>query len=83
MQALRLIKETGLSGEVLLKLPKRFGHKVEIIVLPLTQEAESTDEVQPSVSEEYDDETLFLAAAYDAVIDDDVEEDAVWRKYLQ
>ncbi len=83
MQALRMIRETNDNGEVLLKLPKMFGHKVEIIVIPVKETANAMNEGEKHFGEEIDEEAIFLAAAFDAVTEDDEEEDAVWRNYLQ
>lgn len=83
MQALRMIKETTADGELLLKFPKAFGRKVEIIVLPLDEAAGNMEGEEDQIAEGLDEEALFLAAAFGAVTEDDAEEDAVWRKYLQ
>ena len=83
MRALRLIKETSDGGVVQIEIPKAFGKRVEIIVMPVSEESENEAIKATMVREGLNDEERFLAASYYAVIEDDKEEDAVWRQYIK
>lgn len=79
MQVLRMIRETSEEGYLHIKVPLSFGNKVEVIVIPANEEV-NTKSLKES---EMNEEEVFLAASYQAVIEDDEEEDAVWRKYIK
>lgn len=74
MQAIRLIQEASEDGVLQIKVPKGFGRKVEVILFPapdyLSQEAMTDDEI-------------FLATSFLSTIEDDPEEDAIWREYIR
>ena len=74
MQAIRLIYEVSKDGDLRIKVPKEFGKKVEVILLPapndLSKEVMTNDEA-------------FVATSFLSTIEDDPEEDAVWREYIQ
>ncbi len=56
-------------------IPEELGERFEMILLPLGQ--------APGVGQETAMEhERFAASCYDAVINDDAEEDAIWNKYL-
>lgn len=82
MQALRMIKDIS-DGVVEIRIPKKFGKRVEIIVMPVGEEEEAEYGNVEMVCEGLTEEEAFLAASYQAVIEDDEEEDAFWRKYLK
>lgn len=74
MQAIRLIYEVSKDGDLRIKVPKEFGKKVEVILLPapndLSKEIMTNDEA-------------FVASSFLSTIENDPEEDAVWREYIQ
>ena len=74
MQAIRLIYEVSKDRDLRIKVPKEFGKKVEVILLPapndLSKEVMTNDEA-------------FVATSFLSTIEDDPEEDAVWREYIQ
>jgi hypothetical protein len=82
MQALRLIKETPEDGIVKIEVPKNFGKKIEVIVMPASEKNSSVD-AGLIVRERPNDDELFLAASYQAIIEEDEEEDAIWRSYIK
>ncbi|MBU6392495.1 MAG: hypothetical protein KGQ83_09685 [Planctomycetes bacterium] len=79
MQALRMIRETSEEGTLHIQVPKNFGNKVEVIVIPANEEVNTISLKESEMNEE----EVFLVASYQAVIEDDEEEDAVWRKYIK
>jgi hypothetical protein len=81
MQALRLIKDTPEDGIVKIEVPKNFGKKIEVIVMPASEN--SSVAAGLIVRERPNDEELFLAASYQAIIEEDEEEDAIWRSYIK
>jgi hypothetical protein len=60
------------QGELHISVPADMGTEFEVIVIPLHSKA---------VDKLNDDEQLMLEA-YSAVIENDHEEDAVWKKYV-
>jgi hypothetical protein len=82
MQALRMIKEIS-DGVVEIRIPKKFGNRVEIVVMPVGDEEKIEYGNVGSVCEALTGEEVFLAASYLAVIEEDEEEDDLWRKYLK
>lgn len=79
MQALRMIRETSEEGILQIKVPKNFGNKVEVIVIPTNEEVDTISLKESEINEE----EVFLAASYYAVIEDDEEENTVWSKYIK
>ena len=55
MRALRKIQSVGENGKLFIDVPKRFGRKVEIIILPVTQ---NTKEYSDWTDEEWQDFSL-------------------------
>ena len=56
-----------------IKIPADMGNQFKVIVLP-------TDPQNQNI---LDQDEAFMLAAYSAVIDEDLEEDAVWEKYIR
>ena len=69
MLALREFEKVDGSGKIQTDIPKEFGYKVEILVLPIHVNIDSFD---TSV------DAYFLSNAFD----DDSAEDAIWQKYI-
>jgi hypothetical protein len=76
-----MIKEASSEGTITVAVPKKFGKRIEIILLPASEE-KTSHYGSSFVCEKLNTEERFLAATYLAAIEDDEEEDAVWRKYL-
>ncbi len=74
MRAIKLITETPENGNLNITIPKELGRKVEIIILPVNEEGYETELIKL--------EDIFDASAYYAVIEDDENEDSIWRKYI-
>jgi len=55
MRALRKIQSVGENGKLFIDVPKQFGEKVEIIILPVTQD---TKENSDWTDEEWQDFSL-------------------------
>ena len=56
-----------------INVPADMGEEFEVIVLP----------VRSKTAQELSDDDQFMLAAYSAVIEDNSEEDVVWRKYVR
>ena len=69
MHALRKFEMVDSNGKVHIDIPQEFGGKVEILVLPIRDDAGSLDATV---------DAYFLSSAFE----DDSEEDAVWQKYI-
>lgn len=69
MQALRKFETVDGSGKIQIDIPQEFGSKVEILVLPVHDNADLLD---ASV------DAYFLSNAFE----DDSAEDSVWQKYI-
>lgn len=69
MLALRKFETVDDNGKVQIDIPQEFGSKVEILVLPVRDDADSLD---TSV------DAYFLNNAFE----DDPAEDAIWQKYI-
>ncbi|MCX7087924.1 MAG: hypothetical protein NTV00_07705 [Methylococcales bacterium] len=69
MLALRKFETVGSNGKVQIDIPQEFGSRVEILILPVHDNVDSSD---TSV------DTYFLSNAFE----DDSEEDAIWQKYI-
>ncbi len=69
MQALRKFETVDANGKIQIDIPQEFGSKVEILVLPVHDDADSFD---TSV------DAYFLSNAFE----DDPAEDAIWQKYI-
>jgi len=69
MHALRKFETVDSNGKVHIDIPQEFGGKVEILVLPVHDEVDSSD---ASV------DAYFLSNAFE----DDSAEDSVWQKYI-
>ena len=65
-----------------LVLPPEMGDEVDIIVIPRQISEVGIPEKNSGASHLMDDEQ-FMLAAYSAVIESDLEEDAVWEKYVR
>lgn len=83
MEVRRYIREVSADGTLQLKVPKNFGRKVEIILLPASDKSEDSSGEVSMLREGLNDEEVFLAAAFQAAIEDDSGEDAIWRKYIE
>ena len=83
MEALRYIQDVSENGILKLKVPKSFGRKVEIILLPAPDKSGDSASEGSMIREGLNDEEVFLAATFQAAIEDDPDEDAVWRKYIK
>jgi len=55
MRAIRKIQSVGENGKLFIKVPKEFGKKVEVIILPVTQD---TEEYSDWTDEEWQDFSL-------------------------
>lgn len=69
MQAIRKFETVDGNGKIQIDIPKEFGSKVEILVLPVS---EGIDSLDASV------DAYFLSNAFE----DDPAEDSVWQKYI-
>ena len=69
---LRKIVRTNSSHHIDVEVPAEFGDQVEIIILPYNPKALPASE-----------EESFNLAAYNALIEDDEQEDAIWSKYVR
>ena len=79
MQALRIIIDT--KDLPSLSIPEEFGTKVEVIILPI--ENQLKEEVLDASSEKIKhNEKQSLTTAYLNTIEEDSQEDSIWKKYL-
>ena len=68
MRAIRKIQSVGENGKLFIDVPKQFGKKVEVIILPVTQD---TEEYSDWTDEEWQDFSLrsFMNAEDDKGVD--------------
>jgi hypothetical protein len=83
MRAIRKIQTVDKEGKLLIEVPKEFGRRVKIILLPASDKSEESLGEGSMIREGLNDEEIFLAATFQAAIEDDPEEDAIWRKYIK
>jgi len=70
--------QVGANHRIEVEVPAELGSRVKLIIVPDNSgEALSHDKQQEISSDD-----MFLLSAYDAVIEDDSEEDAKWEKYF-
>ncbi|MBK5191129.1 MAG: hypothetical protein JJE19_06520 [Methanosarcinales archaeon] len=62
---------------------KKIGRRVEVILLPAPDKSEESPGKGTMIREGLTEEELFLAATFQAAMEDDPEEDAIWRKYIK
>lgn len=72
-----IILDVGPDGKLCLYIPECKGKKVKVLYYPVNEQ-EST----PG-SEAYEADLEFAAASYLAAIEEDEDEDVIWRKYLK
>ena len=78
MQALRTIIDT--KDLPSLSIPEEFGTKVEVIILPI--ENQLKEDVLDASSEKINNiEKQFLNTVYLNTIEEDSQEDSIWKKY--
>ncbi len=73
--ALRQIYRMDQSHHLNIEVPVEFGDQVEVIIRPFNQTTQTTP--VPT------DEESFNLAACAAVLEDDEQEDAFWKKYAR
>ena len=83
MSAIRKIQTVGEKGKLPIEVPKEFGSKVEIILSPASDKSEESPRGVSVIRDGLNDEAIFLAVTFQAAIEDDPEEDAIWRKYIK
>ncbi len=69
MLALRKVEMVGINGTIQIDIPKEFGDKVEILVMPAREAGDLNDAAT---------DAFFLSHAFE----DDAVEDAIWQKYI-
>jgi len=70
--------QVGNNHRIEVDVPAELGARVKLILVPDDIGESLVDENQNKVSSD----DMFLLSAYDAVIEDDSDEDAKWEKYL-
>ena len=83
MRAIRKMQTVDKEGKLVIEMPKEFGRRIEIILLPASDKSKESPGEGSMIREGSNDEEIFLAAPCQAAIEDDPEEDAIWRKYIK
>ena len=83
MRAIRKMQTVDKEGKLLVEVPIEFGRQVEIILLPASDKSKESPGEGSMIREGLNEEEISLATTFQAAVENDPEEDTIWRKYIK
>jgi hypothetical protein len=82
MQAIRIKKKVSCDRKITIDIPTQFGSEIELIILPVDDYKDKEGMAKLQDFEKMTTDQKLTIASYNAVIEEDEDEDKVWEKYL-
>lgn len=82
MQAIRIRKKVSCDRKITIDIPTQFGSEIDLIILPVDDFKDKEGMTKLQEFEKMTTDQKSTVVSYDAVIEEDEDEDKVWGKYL-